>query len=478
MITAIKSSVTRKIGGRGRGGYSDSVVHPSCSVNSSERLACLRPRKQHSSKLRAMLLFVFGLVGALFQFALHADISNSIDKHMMNLRGPGEDTVVLENLVDSNTNTSDGDGHDADHSLESIRNKDGIAMCLLIKDENEKLPEWLAYHFLEMPLQYLIVAVDPFSTTSPEKILNVWRQETGMDIVLWHDPHYRHVDKKRSTKENEYRPHHRRQERFIGECIRHHKARGRKWLTIIDTDEFIANNVIFGNDERQNVVARNASDAWKLQEWEKKYVLKPNQTLFDYTKKLSSNKQQVAANRTVLDNNSLATSTGNTKVERQMYDPFAMENFMDKACHLMPRITMSSVEEEDLNILDRHMPRKNNNDGISDQNLSTITTPDINSAHPNTSTTSSYFDPMRFNTLRYFHHADPFSKRKIVNGFGKVIIDLDRVRHDDIIVKNTHRPLRDLCASMFPDPDFRNKPLMVHHYMGTWEQCKWKCWIT
>ncbi len=429
---------------------------------------CSRLIKPYININLRVVPLIFALVGALFQLALHVDISST-----------NKPTIIFHH-PDCDDH-GHGHGHGTDPPLETIQNKDGIAMCLLIKDDNEKLPEWLAYHFLEMPLQYLIVGVDPFSTTSPEKILNIWRKETGMDIVLWHDPHYRHVDDQKPSKENEYLPYHRRQEHFIAECIRHHKARGRKWLTIIDTDEFITNNVIFGNDERQNVVARNASDTWKLQEWEKKYVLKPNQTLFDYTKKFStsSNKPQAVANRTVLENMSPDTSTRSTKVEGRMHDPFAMENFMDKACHLIPRITMTSVEEEDLNILHRHMPRENNDNynddsGISDQNLCARATPNINSAHPNTNTnkTSSHFDPMRFNTLRFFYHANPSSKRKIVNGYGKVIIDLDRVRYDEIITESTHRPLRDVCACMFPEPDFRNKQLMIHHYMGTWEQCK------
>merc|ERR1740124_1124009 len=38
---------------------------------------------------------------------------------------------------------------------------DGIAVCLLIRDDNDRLPEWLAYHYQMLPLLHLVVAVDP-----------------------------------------------------------------------------------------------------------------------------------------------------------------------------------------------------------------------------------------------------------------------------------------------------------------------------
>ena len=37
--------------------------------------------------------------------------------------------------------------------------------CLLLKDNNIILPEWLAYHYTVLPLRRLIVAVDPSSKT-------------------------------------------------------------------------------------------------------------------------------------------------------------------------------------------------------------------------------------------------------------------------------------------------------------------------
>jgi hypothetical protein len=59
-----------------------------------------------------------------------------------------------------------------------------FSACLLIRDDKRILPEWLAYHYRVMPLRHSIVAVDPHSVTSPEPILDKFR-ELGMDITVW-----------------------------------------------------------------------------------------------------------------------------------------------------------------------------------------------------------------------------------------------------------------------------------------------------
>jgi hypothetical protein len=61
-----------------------------------------------------------------------------------------------------------------------------FSACLLIKDDNQILPEWIAYHYTVLPLRHLIVAVDPFSLTSPKPILDEFSR-LGMDIEVWRD---------------------------------------------------------------------------------------------------------------------------------------------------------------------------------------------------------------------------------------------------------------------------------------------------
>jgi len=36
----------------------------------------------------------------------------------------------------------------------------GLAACLVIKDDNDRLVEWIAYHYQVLPLRFLVVGVD------------------------------------------------------------------------------------------------------------------------------------------------------------------------------------------------------------------------------------------------------------------------------------------------------------------------------
>jgi hypothetical protein len=63
-----------------------------------------------------------------------------------------------------------------------------MSACLLLHDDNHFLVEWLAYHWQTMPLRRLVVATDPRSRTSPSNILERWRRY--MNITEWKDDDY------------------------------------------------------------------------------------------------------------------------------------------------------------------------------------------------------------------------------------------------------------------------------------------------
>lgn len=67
--------------------------------------------------------------------------------------------------------------------------KDGLSACLLVNDENPRLPEWLAYHYHVLPLRSIIVAVDPVSRQQPNEILYRWPR-MGMEVEIWQDIDY------------------------------------------------------------------------------------------------------------------------------------------------------------------------------------------------------------------------------------------------------------------------------------------------
>jgi hypothetical protein len=65
-----------------------------------------------------------------------------------------------------------------------------FSACLLIKDDNAILSEWIAYHYHTVNLRHLVVAVDPSSTELPASILNRWRQNTDLKVNYWNDTDY------------------------------------------------------------------------------------------------------------------------------------------------------------------------------------------------------------------------------------------------------------------------------------------------
>jgi len=120
---------------------------------------------------------------------------------------------------------------------------DGIntaSACLLVLDENLRLPEWLAYHYHALPLRYLVISVDPRSQKSPSEILDRFRDQ-GMIIVEWSDYNFTDWQPLPPTApQTELRDRHRnRQKRFYEACMTHLHHANRTWTAMYDSDEFL-----------------------------------------------------------------------------------------------------------------------------------------------------------------------------------------------------------------------------------------------
>jgi len=74
-----------------------------------------------------------------------------------------------------------------------------FSACLVLKDDNHWLIEWLAYHYHVLPLRDLIVVKDPTSKTSPDKIFQRWKGR--INIETWDEGDFipTHIFKKAST---------------------------------------------------------------------------------------------------------------------------------------------------------------------------------------------------------------------------------------------------------------------------------------
>jgi len=143
--------------------------------------------------------------------------------------------------------------------LDSSKVTKGMGMCILVKDDLNKLSEWLAYHYHNMPLRYLVVALDPDSVTTPFSILDKWKRLTSLEYEIWHDNDYLAKEiliARMQRKFNALRPgwsledrtrellylHRERQLKFMIECSLHLKRKDFKWVAQVDTDEFITFN--------------------------------------------------------------------------------------------------------------------------------------------------------------------------------------------------------------------------------------------
>mmetsp|Transcript_20667 Transcript_20667/g.48788 ORF Transcript_20667/g.48788 Transcript_20667/m.48788 type:complete len:572 (+) Transcript_20667:122-1837(+) len=64
------------------------------------------------------------------------------------------------------------------------------AFCLLIRDDNDILDEWVGYHYHTMRMRRLIVAADPKSVTDPRDVLEKWTKEGSggsfdLKVTVW-----------------------------------------------------------------------------------------------------------------------------------------------------------------------------------------------------------------------------------------------------------------------------------------------------
>jgi len=139
------------------------------------------------------------------------------------------------------------------------QNEESFAACLLMKDDNHWLIEWLAYHYYVLPLRHLIVVRDPNSATSPSKVLKRW--ENRINITVWTDQNIipKWVLRKHNANNtmDAVRLHRYRQQFFYARCLKAFKNdEQRTWVMMTDTDEFIRPNLYHSE--------ANSTKSWSL----------------------------------------------------------------------------------------------------------------------------------------------------------------------------------------------------------------------
>lgn len=286
-----------------------------------------------------------------------------------------------------------------------------FAACLLIKDDNSILPEWLAYHYHVLRLRHLIVAVDPLSVEYPTKILERWRNATDMQIEEWGDVDYMPSDflVYQKPPEKYMEPaaklgptlseedileiniHRYRQRVFLAKCMRKHKEDGNSWTIHVDTDEQITPSKL-------------------LRQMNPDYVTIPP---MDQPGAVLNLIQQVVQ------------KTGDK---------------VNYPCLSMLRVLFGSVESTREEIYKDVPPG---------------------------------FNPEHFESLRWRYHALPHNMS--FHGNPKVLLDVSAIpgnQFPEDLVFSIHRPVKSYCHrnDELAFTSFRKQPIAVNHFLGSWER--------
>ncbi|KAL7581139.1 hypothetical protein ACA910_005934 [Epithemia clementina (nom. ined.)] len=285
-----------------------------------------------------------------------------------------------------------------------------FSACLLIRDDNDILPEWLAYHYHVLGLRNLIIAVDPLSQEFPSDIASKWRIMTDLEILEWTDedfmpqeflktkrPPHRFMQQKENFSDPaahlEVSIHRYRQKVFLTECLRRFRNDGRSWVLHTDTDEFIVPSKLLRQMNPGYLSSIPTLD-------------QPNAVL--------------------------------TLVQETVSKSSRLVNY---PCLSLLRVLFGSVESTPEE-LQKDVPEP--------------------------------FSGDRFETLRWRYHAYPKSIKLNGNPkvlLDVSAIPASYFRKDEVVF-SIHRPFRNLCRSnaVLSYNRFRQQPIGVNHYLGSWER--------
>eukprot|EP00934_Nitzschia_sp_Nitz4_P009245 Nitzschia sp. Nitz4//scaffold225_size51843//9625//12995//NITZ4_006892-RA/size51843-snap-gene-0.8-mRNA-1//-1//CDS//3329542666//9235//frame0 len=350
-------------------------------------------------------------------------VSSFVEKHGLEKAKQ----LLKENLVDGENEFGDEDetideGVVPMPELPSFNKstREDVSACMLVKDDNAILNEWIAYHYHVLGIRTLIVAKDPQSQTSPGRILEKWRQ-LGMYIEEWTEDMFmpdiyfqkayhlqpRLVKIKRNRDKwlegiedpamkkkyvDDIQDHRFRQITFLATCIQKLQELGRTWTIHIDTDEYIVINPELRVNAK-NEISRS---------------VQPSVLLELLNERIESN-------------------------------PVGLTY----PCVSLPRLLFGSEE-------DSHIPAPSN-------------------------PVLSEYNHSRFESLRWKYHAE--YDDAALNKQPKVILDISVIPRTDKMfqdqrVFSIHRPSKEFCRprgemDMYDTDSF---PLTVNHYLGTWDR--------
>jgi hypothetical protein len=167
-------------------------------------------------------------------------------------------TYQFQDAVSAKWNA--GNGGEFVWHLNTLDSSESLSSCLMVMDDNFRLPEWLAYNYYAMNLRNLVILSDPASRESPTNVLDPWREY--ITIEEWTEEDYfdralrqrtmELKEVKNPSPDDSHNHFLERQSKFIKSCSVHLQKQDRRWVSFHDIDEYyvINSDIVKGNKQR------------------------------------------------------------------------------------------------------------------------------------------------------------------------------------------------------------------------------------
>jgi len=311
-----------------------------------------------------------------------------------------------------------------------------MGACLMVKDDNDLLYEWLAYHFTTLvppghPF-FVVLGSDIGSTQDPAQVLQLWNSIPELHYHILHSDDFVHVhgnydvlygrnksieEGSMSLDERKAFHHHaliHRQKGFVTACSQLLKQQGAAWTLYTDTDEFLALHPLSSDDEDLTIDGKGH---------------------YSITNASYQIRQRLSVRESMNEKKSVL------QIIHELQD--AGHN---STCYTIPRLLVGALEN-------RTCPPEY---GV--ENIRQLAQTQLQERY-------AYMS-----TLRFFQHAAKgnFARSK----YGKVLMDLSRISDETIQTqkpRNIHRPYSAHCGPA-GGAHFPNAVFFLMHYIGSWER--------
>ncbi len=360
-----------------------------------------------------------------------------------------------------------------------IKKENYIRACLVVRNANHLLYEWVAYHYTVLPLRYLIVGYDDTNTThdmpeeNPNDVLLRWKQlnmSTDFFYDVWPASDFATDIEYTDGRDSPYFRHLQRQHVFYAKCMQYlHNQSNVGWVALTDIDEYIQLNPL-DQHLKETFYNESAPALNDTNVQEGSVFLAPNETLWNRIaarKQLRHLLKLESSNQTVVNQNKDlqgVTSSDtpppqqpqqpNTNISSTAVLPTVLE-FLEEyssqhggnassPCHSFARRRYSAVADDNFTALASSICiPKLDPEIIESMNISHLV------------------------TIQFLHHVFPGDIEH--NLWAKVLVDLRHIPYQSlqriIDYNNPHRPLDECRNAYIPDIV---SILRANHYINHW----------